>query len=133
MFNKRSIYCIPIIRQHIWFTGTSFFGYEDVGDGPGKNPAKHVMMIMVTALNMSWKLPVAYFLLPDSFPSQKRAELLRVCLYKLNCTGAIITNLVMDNCPGGYNDFNSIKNARFFQKSALFPKLHAFSKIFRIH
>jgi hypothetical protein len=102
---KKSIYCIPTIRQHIWFTGTSFFGYEDVGDGPGKNPAKHVMMIMVTALNMSWKLPVAYFLLPDSFPSQKRAELLRVCLYKLNCTGAIITNLVMDNCPGGYNDF----------------------------
>jgi hypothetical protein len=127
MFNKRSIYCIPIIRQHIWFTGTSFFGYEDVGDGPGKNPAKHVMMIMVTALNMSWKLPVAYFLLPDSFPSQKRAELLRVCLYKLNCTGAIITNLVMDNCPGGYNGFIKMhafyKNMHFFQNLCFFQNL----------
>jgi hypothetical protein len=91
------------LRQHIWFTGTSFFGYEDVGDG--KNPAKHVMMVMVTALNMGWKLPVANFLLPDSFPSQKRAELLRICLYKLNNTGAIITNIVMDNCPVNYATF----------------------------
>jgi hypothetical protein len=96
---------MPLIRQHIWFTGTSFFGYEDVGDGPGKNPAKHVMMLMVTSLNMGWKLPIAYFLLPDGFPSQKRAELIRLCVYKLNCTGAIVTNIVMDNCPLNYATF----------------------------
>jgi len=97
-----------LLRQHIWFTGTSFFGYEDVGDGPGRKQATHVMMIMVTALNMSWKLPVAYFLLPDSFSSQRRAELLRVCIYKLNCTGAIITNIVMDNCPVNYATFRRL-------------------------
>jgi hypothetical protein len=96
---------IYIIRQNIWFTGTSFFGYEDIGDGPGKNPAKNVMMLLVTALNMSWKLPIAYFLIPDSFPSRKRAELIRLCIFKLNLTGAIVTNLVMDNCPVNYATF----------------------------
>ena len=102
------MYILIFSRQHIWFTGTSFFGYEDVGDGQGKNPAKHVMMLMVTSLNMGWKLPVAYFLLPDSFASQKRAELLRMCIYKLNCTGAIVTNIVMDNCPVNYATFKSL-------------------------
>jgi hypothetical protein len=54
---------------------------------------------------MSWKLPIAYFMLPDGFPSVKRAELIRLCLYKLNCTGAIVTNLVMDNCAVNYATF----------------------------
>jgi len=96
---------ITLFRQHIWFSGRSFFGYEDLGEGPGRNPAKHVMMLMVTALNMGWKLPIAYFLLPDSFSSQKRAELIRMCLYKLNLTGAVVTNIVMDNCPVNYATF----------------------------
>ena len=51
------------LRQHIWFNGKAFFGYEDIGDSPGTNPARHVMMLMVTSLNMEWKVPVAYFLL----------------------------------------------------------------------
>jgi hypothetical protein len=93
------------IRQHVWFTGTTFYGYEDLGDGPGQKPAKHVMMIMATALNMKWKLPVGYFLLPDSFSSEKRAELLRNCIFHVNNTGAVITSLVMDNCPVNYATF----------------------------
>ena len=52
------LYIYSNCRQHIWFTGKSFFGYEDIGDGPGENPAKHVMMLMVTSLNMGWKLPI---------------------------------------------------------------------------
>jgi len=52
------LYIYSNYRQHIWFTGKSFFGYEDIGDGPGENPAKHVMMLMVTSLNMGWKLPI---------------------------------------------------------------------------
>jgi len=63
--------------QVFWFTGKSFFGYEDIGEGQGQKPATHVMMFMVTALNMRWKLPIAYFLLPHSFSGKKRADLLR--------------------------------------------------------
>ncbi len=47
----------------------------------------------------------AYFLLPDSFPSKKRAELIRLCIFKLNSTGATVTNVVMDNCPVNYATF----------------------------
>ena len=76
------------------------------------------MMLIVTSLNMDWKLPVAYFLVPDGFPSQDRAELLRICLYKLNCTGAIVTNIVMDNCPLNYATFRKLgcKLTRNFQE-----------------
>jgi hypothetical protein len=57
---------------------------------------------------MDWKLPVGYFLIPDGFPSQKRSDLLRQCIYKLNCTGAIVTNIVMDNCPVNYATFRRL-------------------------
>ena len=97
------------IRQPVWFTGTTFYGYEDLGDGPGLNPAKHVMMIMATALNMKWKLPVGYFLLSDSFSGDKRASLIRNCIYHVNHTGAVITSLVMDNCPLNYSTFRRLK------------------------
>ncbi len=73
-----------------------------------ENPAKCVMMLMVTSFNMGWKLPIVYFLLPDGFPSQKRAELIRLCVYKLNCTGAIVTNIVMDSCPLNYATFRRL-------------------------
>ncbi len=53
--------------QVFWFTGKSFFGYEDIGEGQGQKPATHVMIFMVTALNMRWKLPIAHFLLIDSY------------------------------------------------------------------
>ena len=111
-FNLSFKFCHKILiincRQHIWFTGTTFHGYEDLGEGPGDKPAKHVMMMMVTALNMSFKVPVGYFLLPDSFSSEKRAELLRNCIYHLNATGAVVTNLVMDNCPVNYATFRRL-------------------------
>ena len=99
---------IHFCRQQLWFTGTTFHGYEDIGDGPGIKAATHFMMIMATALNMSWKLPVAYFLIPDGFSAEKREELLRTCVYHLNNTGAILTSIVMDNCPVNYATFRKL-------------------------
>jgi len=63
------------------------------------------MMIMATALNVRWKLPIAYFLVGDGFSSDRRSELIRNCIYHLNNTGAIVTSLVMDNCPVNYATF----------------------------
>jgi hypothetical protein len=63
---------------------------------------------MITAVNMSWKVPVGYFLLRDGFPAQQRAELLRLCIYHLNATGAIVTNIVMDNYPVNYATFRQL-------------------------
>ena len=53
-------------------------------------------------------LPIAYFLLPDKFNGNQRAELLRQAIFKLNGTGAVVTNLVMDNCPVNYSSYRSL-------------------------
>ncbi len=76
------------------------------------------MMLIVTCLNMDWKLPIAYFLLPDGIKSYSRAELLRQGLFKLNATGAVVTNIVMDNCPVNYATFCKLgcKLSRTFQE-----------------
>ena len=108
-----SVICQHFLWWHVnqaahFFTGTTFYGYEDLGEGPGEKPAKHVMMMMATALNMSFKVPVGYFLLPDAFSSEKRAELLRNCIFHVNTTGAIVTNLVMDNCPVNYATYRRL-------------------------
>lgn len=100
--------CAFLLRQNIWFTGTTFHGHEDLGDGPGSRTATHVMMIMVTALNMSFKIPIAYFLIPDGFSAEKRADLLRTCIFHLNNSGAVVTNIVMDNCPVNYATFKRL-------------------------
>ena len=71
--------------------------------------------MMATALNMSFKVPVGYFLLPDAFTSEKRAELLRNCIYHVNTTGAVVTNLVMDNCPVNYATFRRLYHLHFLQ------------------
>ena len=137
-FNLSFKFCHKILiincRQHIWFTGTTFHGYEDLGEGPGEKPAKHVMMMMATALNMSFKVPVGYFLLPDAFTSEKRAELLRNCIYHVNTTGAVVTNIVMDNCPVNYATFRRLYHSHFLQNQThncilyfpSFPKVNFF-------
>ena len=63
------------------------------------------MVYFVMALNSDWKIPPACFLLPDKFNGNKRAELLRQAAFKLNSTGAVLTNIVMDNCPVNYKKF----------------------------
>ena len=39
----------------------------DLGGGPTSNPASYVMVFMLTALNDSWKIPVAYFVIDEKF------------------------------------------------------------------
>ena len=90
--------------------------------------------MMATALNMSFKVPVGYFLLPDAFTSEKRAELLRNCIYHVNTTGAVVTNIVMDNCPVNYATFRRLYHLHFLQNQThncilyfpSFPKVNFF-------
>ena len=49
-------------------------GYPDLGidtvdleGGQTETPASYVMVLMVTALNDSWKIPIAYFVIDDKF------------------------------------------------------------------
>lgn len=50
---------------------------------------------MVVAVNGSWKIPVAYFLL-DGLSGQERANIVTQCLYKLHDIGVRIVSLTCD-------------------------------------
>ena len=104
-----SLSCDDIsIHSHVWFNGRDYFGFEDIGDGPGSQKAKHVMVLFVISINNDWKVPIGYFLLPDKFTGHQRSELIRQAVFKLNNTGAVVTNIVMDNCPVNYSTYRSL-------------------------
>ena len=46
----------------------------DLGGGPTSNPASYVMVLMLTALNDSWKVPLAYFIIDDKFSGKGRTN-----------------------------------------------------------
>ena len=52
------------LKQHISFDGKVFHGGIDLGAGPSEyddNPATDAYVMMMTALNGSWKIPIGYF------------------------------------------------------------------------
>ena len=65
----KSIYCSLTLdemrlKQHISFDGKVFHGGIDLGAGPSEyddNPATDAYVMMMTALNGSWKIPIGYF------------------------------------------------------------------------
>ena len=57
------------------------------------------MVMLATCLNEGWSLPLGYFLISAKFTAEERAIKIMECINKLNPTGAVVTNIVMDNCP----------------------------------
>ena len=67
------------IRRHVSLHGTQLLGYEDfggvdLGGGPRKVPASHAMVMMITPMNASWKVPCGYFLISDKFSGKGKAD-----------------------------------------------------------
>lgn len=61
------------IHKHITFDGTKFTGNEDLGGGKVKNKAaREALVMMVVAVNGSWKLPVSYFFINSLTAQGKR-------------------------------------------------------------
>ena len=85
------------IREHIEVKGSSVYGYVDIGEGPGKTPVTHAMVLLCTSLMSSWKIPIAFFLIGNSFSGKERADLVSTAIEKLKESGAYITNIVCDN------------------------------------
>lgn len=59
-------------------------GYIDFGNGllsETGEEAKRALVFMIVAINGSWKLPVAYFLV-NSVKSQQKATLVEECIKK---------------------------------------------------
>ena len=86
------------IRKHIEYTNGQFHGYVDIGNGQidDSTPVvKDALVIMVVAVNTSWKVPVGYFLV-DGMSGVERANLVNEALQRLHTTGATIISLTCD-------------------------------------
>ncbi|KAG9275028.1 DNA transposase THAP9 [Astyanax mexicanus] len=86
------------IRKHVEYAEGKFYGYVDVGCGKVNDSlpvAKDALVLMVVAINGSWKIPVGYFLI-DGLSGQERANLINQCLHKLHAIGVCVVSLTCD-------------------------------------
>uniref|UniRef100_A0A8C5BZB7 THAP-type domain-containing protein n=1 Tax=Gadus morhua TaxID=8049 RepID=A0A8C5BZB7_GADMO len=86
------------IRKHVEHAAGRFHGYVDLGCGTVDDslpPAKGALVLMVVAINDSWKIPVAYFLI-DGMTGEERANIISECLHRLHATGVRTVSLTCD-------------------------------------
>ena len=65
--------------------------------------ADHAMVLMVTNLYGSWRLPICYFLITDKFSGLQQAQLVNQAIEKTKDVGAIVMNIVCDNPRVNYS------------------------------
>ena len=71
------------IRKHVEHAAGRFHGYVDLGCGTVDDslpPAKDALVLMVVAINKSWKICVAYFLI-CGMTGEERANIISECLH----------------------------------------------------
>lgn len=86
------------IKRGIHFDGKNTYGYVNLGNdvlSETGDEAKQALVFMIVAINDSWKLPVAYFLVNGLNGSQK-AELIQECIKKVEACNLIVTSLTFD-------------------------------------
>ncbi|KAK7879526.1 hypothetical protein WMY93_033763 [Mugilogobius chulae] len=96
------------IRKHIEYSAGRFHRYVDLGCGivdDSLPPARDALVVMVVAIDDSWKLPVAYFFI-DSLTGEERANLVNECLCRLHSVGVTIVSLT---CDGPSCHFSMLK------------------------
>ena len=87
------------IRKHVSWNGKSFQGYVDLGcdvnDDNSLPVAKNALVLMIVALNESWKVPCGYFFI-DSLTGRKRANLVSQCIQRPYDVGVVVVTLTCD-------------------------------------
>ena len=87
------------IRKHISFDGSRFVGCVDLGINSVTDdtspPATEALVIMAVAINSSWKIPLAYFLI-SSMSGTERANIVKTCGRKLMDIGVHIVGTTCD-------------------------------------
>ncbi|VEN64055.1 unnamed protein product [Callosobruchus maculatus] len=89
------------IRHKVEWDGYKTYGYIDLGldvESENLEEAKEALVFMVVALNGTWKIPVAYFLINKLCASEK-ANLLLNCLEFVHETGVEIVSVTFDGAP----------------------------------
>jgi hypothetical protein len=87
------------IHKKVEFTGGRFVGCSDLGNGSTPDdtspPASEALVFMAVAVNSSWKIPVAYFLI-NSITGEEKAKLVNTCANKLRDIDVHVTGLTSD-------------------------------------
>ena len=87
------------IRTHAEWDGKKYRGFIDLGTGVDDNDslplAKDARVFMVVAVNSTWKVPCAYFLV-NGLNGIERANLIKMCLRKLLEVGVKVISLTCD-------------------------------------
>ncbi len=89
------------IKKHVEYDGKKFYGHVDIGANASGNDLKSediasdALVFLVTAVNGSWKVLVAYFLI-SKLTGSERANLVKLCLSKLHDIGIHIISLTCD-------------------------------------
>lgn len=94
------------IHKQTEFDGDQIHGYVDIGAGEMENVvATQALVFMVVAVNESWKIPIAYFLI-SSMNGEERANLVRESLIRLHEVGVRVVSLT---CDGPSQNFSMIR------------------------
>ena len=91
------------LKKNIHFNGKNFIGGVDLGEEFNTKysekaqgiEASEVLVFMVNAVNMKFRIPVAYFFINSLF-AVKKEDLLSACIQKINKIGVIILNVTFD-------------------------------------
>lgn len=91
------------LKKHIHFDGKQFIGGVDLGeqnrteneDTAEIKEASEVLVFMVNAVNMKFRIPVGYFFI-NGLSATKKTELLRTCIEKIKDLGIEISNVTFD-------------------------------------
>ena len=89
----------------------------DVEDKDGLPVANEALVFMVVSFTVSWKIPVAYFLIAGLHGAE-RANLVKLCLKKMYAMGVHVVSRTFDGCsanismakmPGASFDMHNVK------------------------
>lgn len=89
------------IRSQIEFDGEKMHGYINFGDNMLSETsvnATECLVFMLVSINISWKLPVAYFL-TNSLNGKQKSNLVRECIQKSEECGVKIVSLTFNETP----------------------------------
>lgn len=112
---SKTVYCSLMldemsIKKQIDFDGHHNWGYVDVGveiDDDEVTPATHALVLMVVALNASWKLPIAYFLITE-LTGVEKANIIEEALIRLDDIGIEITSVTCDGPSAHFSMFRAL-------------------------
>lgn len=84
------------IHKQTEFGGDQIHGYVDIGGGEIENVvATQALVLMVVAINKSWKIPIAYFLI-NSMTGLEKANIIRESLVRLHAIRVRVVSLMCD-------------------------------------